>query len=78
MESKIVMPESVCRDEVIDYMASRYSISPEQVIEHFMRQDGIINTSAIAEKGRRLFEENEMEILRDMGIRPSRIEFSKK
>lgn len=76
MESKIVMPESICRDEVIDYIASRYSISPEQVIRHFMCQDGIINASDEAEHVS--FEENEMEILRDMGIRPSIIEFCEK
>lgn len=76
MESKIVMPESVCHDEVIDYIASRYSISPEQVIRHFMCQDGIMNISTATEGKSVSFEENEMEILRDMGIRPSRIEFS--
>lgn len=73
MESKIVMPETVCGDEVVDFLALRYSISPEQVIRHFMCQDGIINVCEVAEKVS--FEENEMEILRDMGIRPSRIEF---
>lgn len=77
MESKIVMPESICRDEVIDYIASRYSISPEQVIQHFMCQDGIMNVSTARGDKSVCFEENEMEILRDMGIRPSSIEFSK-
>lgn len=77
MESKIVMPESICRDEVVDYIASRYSISPEQVIRHFMCQEGIMNVSTAGDDKSVYFEENEMEILRDMGIRPSRIEFSK-
>lgn len=60
MESKILVPESVCHDDVVDYIATRYSISPEEVISHFMCQEGIItdmpNDRAIC------FEENEMEI----------------
>lgn len=74
MESKILVPESVCHDDVVDYIATRYSISPEEVISHFMCQEGIItdmpNDRAIC------FEENETEILRDMGIRPSGVEFT--
>lgn len=73
MDSKILISESVCADEVVDYIASRYSISPEEVIRHFMCQDGIIEYPI---GGREvLFEENEMAILRDMGIRPSCVEF---
>lgn len=74
MESKILVPESVCHDDVVGYIATRYSISPEEVISHFMCQEGIIigrpHDSAI------YFEENEMAILRDMGIRPSGVEFT--
>lgn len=74
MESKILVPESLCHDDVVDYIATRYSISPGEVISHFMCQEGIIigrpHDSAI------YFEENEMAILRDMGIRPSGVEFT--
>lgn len=74
MESKILVPESLCHDDVVDYIATRYSISPEEVISHFMCQEGIIigrpHDSAI------YFEKNEMAILRDMGIRPSGVEFT--
>ena len=74
MESKILVPESLRHDDVVDYIATRYSISPEEVISHFMCQEGIIigrpHDSAI------YFEENEMAILRDMGIRPSGVEFT--
>lgn len=74
MESKILVPESLCHDDVVDYIATRYLISPEEVISHFMCQEGIIigrpHDSAI------YFEENEMAILRDMGIRPSGVEFT--
>lgn len=75
MDSKITIPESVCSDEVVDYIAFRYSIAPQQVITHFMCQEGILNhghTDAIRKIS---FEENEMAILRDMGIRPSCVEF---
>lgn len=75
MDSKIIMPESVCHDEVVDYIASRYSISPEQVINHFMCQEGILKERQNNDDKVIPFEENEMAILRDMGIRPSHIEF---
>lgn len=75
MDSKITIPKSVCHDEVVDYIASRYSITPQQVINHFMRQEGIlINRQGIGDEDIS-FEENEMAILRDMGIRPSSVEF---
>ena len=75
MDSKIIVPESVCHDEVVDYIASRYSITPRQVISHFMRQDGVIKDSSADNERDISFEENEMAILRDMGIRPSSVEF---
>lgn len=75
MDSKITISKSVCHDEVVDYIASRYSITPQQVINHFMRQEGIlINRQGIGDEAIS-FEENEMAILRDMGIRPSSVEF---
>lgn len=75
MDSKITLPDSVCRDEVVDYIASRYSITPKQVISHFLMQEGIIAEKNSGDKMDLCFEENEMTILRDMGIRPSHIEF---
>lgn len=75
MDSKITISKTVCSDEVVDYIASRYSLTPQQVINHFMCQEGILmdcqgdGNQAIA------FEENEMAILRDMGLRPSHVEF---
>lgn len=41
-----------------------------------MCQDGIMAASGIKKKCFS-FDENEMEILHDMGIRPAKIEFSK-
>lgn len=75
MDSKIIIPESVCSDEVVDYIASRYSITPRQVITHFMYQEGILSNGKGDAIRKILFEENEMAILRDMGIRPSCVEF---
>lgn len=77
MESKITISESICRDEVVNYIASRYGISPRELINRFMCQEGILN-AAHADNGTRFsFEENEMAILRDLGIRPSCVEFMK-
>lgn len=75
MCSKIIVPESVCYDEVVDYIATRYNITPEQVIRNFMCQDGIITNQEVPSLI--LLEDNEMAILRDMGIRPSCVEFTK-
>lgn len=75
MESKILVSDAVCHDEVVDYIASRYSITPRQVISHFMRQDGVIKDPPDDNERKLSFEENEMAILRDMGICPSCIEF---
>ena len=75
MDSKITIPESVCDDEVVDYIASRYSITPQQVIMHFMCQEGILSREHTDTIQKISFEENEMAILRDMGIRPSCVEF---
>lgn len=75
MDSKILVPGAVCSDEVISYIASRYSISPEQVIRHFLSQEGVMAGSDPDENTNIFFEENEMAILRDMGICPSYVEF---
>lgn len=75
MDSKITVPKSVCSDEVVDYIASRYSITPQQVISHFMCQEGILSERQSDNDTDISFEENEMAILRDMGIRPSCVEF---
>ena len=75
MDNKITVPKSVCSDEVIDYIASRYSITPQQVISHFMCQEGILGDRQNENDKAILFEKNEMAILRDMGIRSFCVEF---
>lgn len=77
MESKIIMPKTICEDEVIGYLAERYSSTPENVIKRYMQQEGII-TSQIDNTYKYNLEENEIAILRDMGLRPSQLEFTEK
>lgn len=72
MESKVILPLTVCEDDVIGYIASRYSSSPVEIITRYMEQEGIISGNDI--RSCRL-EDNEMAILRDLGLRPSSVEF---
>lgn len=75
MESKVVLPENICDDEVVDYLAQRYHTTPSRVVAWFLEQEGIINTDERQPEFR--LTPNEMEIFRDMGMRPSTIEFTK-
>lgn len=75
MESKVVLPENICDDEVMDYLAQRYHTTPSRVVARFLEQEGIINTDERQPEFR--LTPNEMEIFRDMGMRPSTIEFTK-
>ena len=75
MDSKIILPEAICHDEIVDYLAARYCITPEEVIVRFMWQEGIMKSMSIEGEMKVFFEENEMAILRDMGITPSSVEF---
>ncbi len=78
MESKIVLPENICEDEVVDYLAQRYHTTPNRVIDRFLKQEGIITVTPNEGKPEFRLTPNEMEIFRDMGIRPSKVEFSKR
>lgn len=75
MDCKIILPEAVCHDEIVAYLASRYCITPEEVIARFMWQEGIMKSMSIEGEMKVSLEENEMAILRDMGITPSSVEF---
>lgn len=77
MESKIILPRAVCEDEVIGYIASRYSSTPAGVIYQYMVQEGIIAANDRDGCIPYHLENNEMAILRDMGLRPSSVEFVK-
>lgn len=75
MGSKVILPEKICEDEVIDYLAQRYHASPVQIITSFFEQEGIIHTAENKAHIKFKLMPNEMEILRDMGLRPTTIEF---
>lgn len=77
MESKVVLSENICEDEVVDYLAQRYHTTPSRVITRFLEQDGIISTTLNEEQHEFRLTLNEMEIFRDLGMRPSKVEFSK-
>lgn len=70
IDSRITIPESICGDEIVGYIASRYAISPQQVISQFMCQEGIMSDRQADADKVIVFEENEMAIIQDMGIRP--------
>lgn len=76
MNSKIIIPQDVCDDEIIAYLATRHHCLPQEIISRFLMQDKIIRQDS-GNEGFAPLEENEMEILRDMGLRPASIEFTK-
>lgn len=75
MTSKVILPDSLCDDELVNYIALRYSLTPTQVINLFLKQDGVICAPDNACNPTLHLEENEMAIFRDMGIKPTCIEF---
>lgn len=75
MKSKKILPRTVCEDEVIGYIASRYSSTPAGVIYQYMLQEGIITANDRNGCSPCRLENNEMAILRDMELRPSSVEF---
>lgn len=76
MESKVVLPGNICEDEIVDYLAQRYHTTPNRVVARFLEQDGIIATGQTDNQTEFHLTPNEMEIFRDMGLRPSTIEFT--
>ena len=58
------IPETICDDEVVRYLAERYRTSPQSVVRRFFEQSGGRMSDGGAESFR--LEENEMAILRDM------------
>lgn len=78
MDSKVILPATVCEDDIIGYIASRYAATPADIIRSYMRQEGIICPGNDCPPTSYRLEENEMEILRDMGLRPDSVEFTRK
>ncbi len=77
MDSKVVLPENICDDEVVGYLAQRYRTTPSRVVARYLEQEGVITTTSDEGQPEFRLTPNEMEIFKDMGIRPSAIEFTK-
>ncbi len=75
MTSKILISSDVCEDEVVRYLARRYKCTPTDIISRFLQQERFVIDKRKGEQTQSILEENEMEILRDMNICPSEIEF---
>ncbi len=75
MTSKILISSDVCKDEVVRYLARRYKCTPTDIISRFLQQERFLSDSSKDEQPQAILEENEMQILRDMNICPSEIEF---
>lgn len=63
-----------CKLEAIKYVAFRYGTTPEQVLEHYLVQTGIIKSSNKQEDDYNLTP-NEIALFNDLGISTS-IDFS--
>ncbi len=75
MTSKILISSDVCKDEVVCYLARRYKCQASDIISRFFQQEKIVRDSRKGVDPGMLLEDNEMEILRDMNISPTEIEF---
>lgn len=64
MEQTIFIPDEIITDEVICYIAGRYHVDAESVVRQFLFQKGIL----MEEESGFTLEENEIAILRDMGV----------
>ncbi len=75
MTSKILISSDVCKDEVVRYLARRYKCQTTDIISRFLQQERLVRETQKGEQPQTKLEDNEMEILRDMDIYPSEIEF---
>jgi len=73
--SRILISSDVCEDEVVRYLARRYKCNATDIIRRFLQQERFVRDSRKDERHQNLLEDNEMEILRNMNICPSEIEF---
>lgn len=64
MEQPIFIPDDIITDDVICYIAGRYHVDAEKVVRQFLFQKGTL----IEEESGFTLEENEIAILRDMGV----------
>lgn len=74
MKAKIIIPQELCEQEAIRYVAHRYGTTPERVMVHYLVQDGIINSSEASIDDGFDLTPNEIELFRDLGVQPCEIE----
>ena len=69
VEAKILLSKDFCELEAVKYIAFRYGTTPEQVLEHYFMQSGIIPSAGHRDADYTLTP-NEMALFHDLGIRP--------
>ncbi|MDE6300531.1 MAG: hypothetical protein K2M19_02290 [Muribaculaceae bacterium] len=73
MDTKILLSEDFCKMEAIRYVASRYGTTPENVLEHYFVQTGIVAPKNADNDGYEL-QSNELALFHDLGVQPTVIE----
>lgn len=73
MKTKILLSKDFCELEAVRYVASRYCTTPEQVLEHYLVQTGILKADNTSEDNYTLAP-NEIELFCDLGVKPSLFE----
>lgn len=65
MDRQIIISPQLCEDEVVCFIADRYHINPQALLQLFLTQNGIITDTDNVECELQL-EDNEIEILRGL------------
>ncbi len=65
MDRQIIISPQLCEDEVVCFIADRYHINPQTLLQLFLMQNGIIKDTDNVECELQL-EDNEIEILRGL------------
>ena len=75
MKTKIMLSKRFCEMEAVKYVAFRYRTTPEQVLEHYFVQCGIISSNGHNEAEYKLTP-NEIALFHDLGVQPSILEIT--
>ena len=73
MKTKILLSKDFCEMEAVKYVASRHGTTPEQILEHYFVQCGII-TSDTGPESEYTLAPNEIALFHDLGVQPSIVE----
>ena len=73
METTILMSKEFCSMEAIKYVAHRYGVTPEKIIEQYLIQTGIIRNNHDDEPDN-ILAPNELALFSDLGVQPSKLE----